>query len=105
MENGTFRHPVDPTLVLFVKQEVNDVAAVVAFPPLPYNLRTIVLKQQDGTTVYPGAAGQRCLRRNQIPVWPNQYVGLSVMLELFLILHFDLPRRHIPPLHLSPPHS
>lgn len=60
LENGTFRHPVDLTLVRFVEQEVNDAAAAVAFPPLPYNLRTIVLEQQDETTVYPRAAGQRC---------------------------------------------
>lgn len=60
LENGTFRHPVDPTLVRLVEQEVNDVAAAVVFPPLPYNLRTIVLEQQDETAVYPCAAGQRC---------------------------------------------
>lgn len=105
LENGTFRHPVELTLARFVEQEVNDVAAAVAFPPLPYDLRTSVVEEQGETTVYPRAAGQRRLRRTQTPVWPRRYVGLSVTMELFLILHFDLPRRHIPPLHLSPPHS
>lgn len=57
-ENGTFRHPVELTLARFVEQEVNDVAAAVAFPPLPYDLRTSVVEEQGETTVYPRAAGQ-----------------------------------------------